>query len=157
MELPILYEDADVVAVQKPAGVMTHDDGHGGGETVADWFLARYPEAREVGESLTTQAGEVIKKPGIVHRLDRDTSGVLVLAKTADAHSFLKAAFRDKEAKKTYLALVYGVPREKEGIIDFSIGRSRKDFRLRSAQPRARGTMREADRKSTRLNSSHRL
>lgn len=144
MELPILFENDDIVAVAKPAGVMTHPDGKMEGETVADWFVAHYPASKGVGETLTNQAGETIEKPGIVHRLDRDTSGVLVLAKTAEAHAYLKAAFQGRDVHKTYLAFVYGVPKERKGIIDFAIGRSRKDFRLRSAQPRARGTMREA-------------
>ena len=79
-----------------------------------------------------------------MHRLDTDTSGALVLAKTQEAHAFLKEAFKARETKKTYLAFVYGVPKEKQGVIDFDIGRSRKDFRLRSAQPKARGTLRDA-------------
>ena len=144
MELPILFENDDVVAVLKPAGIMTHGNGKNEGETVADWFVASYPSARDVGEPLTLPDGAVIEKPGIVHRLDTDTSGVMVLAKTPEAHAFLKAAFQNREVKKTYLALVYGVPKEKKGVIDFPIGRSQKDFRLRSAQPGSRGTKRDA-------------
>jgi 23S rRNA pseudouridine1911/1915/1917 synthase len=144
MELPILYEDADIVAVAKPSGVMTHGDGHTKNETVADWFAARYPASAEVGSTQRLPSGEELKRPGIVHRLDTDTSGVLVLAKTPEAYEFLKSAFHERDAKKTYLAAVYGAPKEKKGVIDFAIGRSRKDFRLRSAQPKARGTMREA-------------
>ncbi|MFZ1987876.1 MAG: RluA family pseudouridine synthase [Minisyncoccia bacterium] len=144
MDLPILYEDADIVAVLKPAGVMTHADGKNTQETVADWFAVKYPASKEVGETQRFPDGTETLRPGVVHRLDTDTSGVLVLAKTPEAHAFLKKAFADREVKKTYLAFVYGVPKEKRGVIDFSIGRSRKDFRLRSAQPKARGTMREA-------------
>jgi 23S rRNA pseudouridine1911/1915/1917 synthase len=145
MELPIIYEDADIVVVNKPAGVMAHPDGHSTDETVSDWFAARYPESRDVGEPLTLVNGEVIARPGIVHRLDRDTSGVMVLAKTPDAHAALKQAFQEHEAHKTYLAFVYGTfKEEKRGTIDFPIGRSRKDFRLRSAQRGAKGRMREA-------------
>ena len=145
MELPILYEDADILAVNKPAGVMSHPDGHSTAETVSDWFVARYPQARDVGEPLTLVGGEVIARPGIVHRLDRDTSGVMVLAKTPEAHAFLKQAFQEREMHKTYLAFVYGTFKEdKRGTIDFAIGRSRKDFRLRSAQRGAKGRMREA-------------
>jgi 23S rRNA pseudouridine1911/1915/1917 synthase len=144
MELPILYEDNDLVAVDKPAGVMTHPDGRSSEETVSDWFASRYPESREVGETQILQNGTEIRRPGIVHRLDRETSGVLVLAKTEEAHAFLKEVFQNREAKKTYVAFVYGVPKEKKGVIDFAIGRSRKDFRLRSAQPKAKGTLRDA-------------
>jgi len=144
MELPILYEDADIVAVNKPAGVMTHPDGKTTEETVSDWFARRYPEAKEVGETQRLQDGTEIRRPGVVHRLDRETSGVLVLAKTPASHALLKAAFQNHEAKKTYLAFVYGVPKAKKGTIDFAIGRSRQDFRLRSAQPKAKGTLRDA-------------
>ena len=126
MDLPVLYEDEGVLAVDKPAGLMTHPDGRSEEETVADWFLKKYPEG------------------GYAHRLDRDTSGVLIFAKNQEALTFLKKAFEQREVKKTYLAFVYGVLKEKKGVIDFDIGRSRKDFRLRSAQPRARGTLRDA-------------
>src|SRR5438045_2200890 len=98
MDLPILYEDADVVAVAKPAGLITHSDGRTQEETAEDWFTKTYSEA--VG--------------GYVHRLDRDTSGVLVFAKNAAAYEFLRNAFHDHHVKKTYLAMVYGVPKEKK-------------------------------------------
>ncbi len=89
MDIPILYEDDDMVAINKPAGVMTHPDGHTKDETVSDWFAARYPDSREVGETQRLTDGTEITRSGIVHRLDRDTSGVLVLAKTPEAHAFL--------------------------------------------------------------------
>ena len=144
MDPKILYEDADVVAIDKPAGVMVHADGVSKEETVADWFAKRYPDSDEVGETQRLKDGTEVTRPGIVHRLDVDTSGVLVLAKTQEAHAFLKDAFKNREVKKTYLAVTYGVPKEKKGVIDFPIGRSRKDFRLRSAQPKAKGMLRDA-------------
>lgn len=144
MELPILYEDADMVAVDKPAGVTAHPDGHSRDETVSDWFGKHYPESRTVGEPLTLPNGTVIQRPGIVHRLDRDTSGVMVLAKTPAAYAFLKEVFQGREAHKTYLAFVYGTFKDAQGTVSFPIGRSRKDFRLRSAQRGAKGRMREA-------------
>jgi 23S rRNA pseudouridine1911/1915/1917 synthase len=145
MELPIIYEDADFVAIDKPVGVMAHPDGHSTEETVSDWFAAHYPESKDVGESQTLVNGTTIARPGIVHRLDRDTSGILILAKTPEAHAFFKQAFQDREVHKTYLAFVYGTFKEEpRGTITFSIGRSRKDFRLRSAQRGAKGQMREA-------------
>lgn len=145
MELPILYEDGDLVAIDKPDGVMAHPDGHGTDPTVSDWFAQKYPGSVHVGEALTLQNGAVIERPGIVHRLDRDTSGVMVLAKTPESHAFLKSVFHDREAHKTYLAFVYGTFKgEVQGSIAFPIGRSRKDFRLRSAQRGAKGLMREA-------------
>jgi 23S rRNA pseudouridine1911/1915/1917 synthase len=127
MSLLILYEDADVVAVAKPAGLITHSDGRTIEPTAEDWFTEKYP---------------TVEAAGYVHRLDRDTSGVLVFAKNLVAYEFLRKAFHDHEAKKTYLAFTYGVPSAKKGVIDFDIGRSRSDFRLRSAQPKAKGTLR---------------
>lgn len=144
MELTILYEDQDIVAVMKPAGVMTHPDGHATDETASDWFASRYPDSKDVGETQRLKDGTEIARPGVVHRLDRDTSGVLVFAKNQETHARLKAAFQAREAKKTYLAFVYGVLKERKGTIDFAIGRSRKDFRLRSAQPKAKGMLRDA-------------
>ncbi len=144
MNPEILYEDDDLVAILKPAGVMTHPDGHTKEETASDWFARAYPASKEVGEMQRLQNGTEIPRPGVVHRLDRDTSGVLVFAKTQESHATLKSAFQDRQAKKTYLAFTYGVPKERKGIIEFSIGRSRKDFRLRSAQPKAKGTLRDA-------------
>ena len=144
MPLQILYEDADVVAVHKPVGVMTHPDGRGTEPTASDWFLSNYPNSVAVGELQKISDGTEIARPGVVHRLDRDTSGVLVFAKTSEAHAFLKNAFQVHDVKKTYLAFVYGVLSEKRGVITFPIGRSRKDFRLRSAQPKASGNLRDA-------------
>lgn len=128
MELPILYEDADIVAVAKPAGLITHSDGRTEEATAEDWFIEKY----------------AVRDAGYVHRLDRDTSGVIVFAKNVAAYEFLRKAFHDRDVKKTYLAFVHGAPKEKKGVIDFDIGRSRKDFRLRSAQPKAKGRLRDA-------------
>lgn len=144
MEPTVVYEDAHIVAIAKPAGMMTHPDAQTDTGTVSDWFAANYPESKEVGEPQTLPDGRTIMRPGIVHRLDRDTSGILLLAKTQEAHAFLKAAFQERAVHKTYLAIVYGTMPEKQGVIDMPIGRSRKDFRLRSAQRGAKGKMRDA-------------
>lgn len=144
MEPTILYEDADIVAIAKPAGMMTHPDTVTLTGTVSDWFAARYPDAIHVGEPQTLVNGRELVRPGIVHRLDRDTSGVLLLAKTPEAHATLKTAFQERTIHKTYIAIVYGTLKEPKGYIDMPIGRSRKDFRLRSAQRGAKGQMRDA-------------
>jgi 23S rRNA pseudouridine1911/1915/1917 synthase len=128
MELPILYEDEQIVAINKPAGLITHSDGRTEEPTAEDWFNEKYPNSGG----------------GYVHRLDRDTSGVLLFAKNQTAYEFLRRAFHDREVQKTYLAIVHGTPKAKKGMIDFDIGRSRSDFRLRSAQPKAKGRLRGA-------------
>lgn len=146
MDIEILYEDDDMVVINKPAGLMVHADGKNDGPYLTDWFLARYPDVSEVGETQTLQSGEIIKRPGVVHRLDRETSGVMVMAKTQAAYEHLKAQFQNHSVKKTYHALTWAAPKEDEGVIDRPIGRaSTKNGPPRwSAQPGARGTLREA-------------
>ena len=153
MTIDIIYEDNDVVVIDKPPGVMVHPahaqraggpDGYEKGQTVSDWFLERYREAKDVGEPMALKSGEVIDRPGIVHRLDTETSGVMVLAKNQDTFVHLKAQFHDRHVVKEYRAFVYGKVKEKRGTIDRKIGRSAKDFRLRSAQRGAKGMLRGA-------------
>lgn len=145
MEIEILFENDDLVVINKPYGIMVHPDGHNKNETIVDWFLSQYPEAKGVGEGQNSPQGEILERSGIVHRLDADTSGVMILAKTAEAYDHLKKQFHDRLTKKEYRAFVYGHMREKWGKIDRAIGRSAKDFRLRSAQRGAKGTLREAE------------
>lgn len=144
LEPTVLFENDDVLVIDKPVGMLVHSDGVSSAETVVDWFLKRVPTARGVGETSFSQTGEKLERSGVVHRLDRETSGVLVLAKTANAHTHLKAQFHDRLVKKEYRAIVYGPMRERWGTINKKIGRSASDFRLRSALPGARGTLREA-------------
>lgn len=143
-DIEVLYEDADCVVIDKPSGLVVHEDGRTAESTVVGWLLARAPEARGVGEAGTTPEGLPLERSGVVHRLDRDTSGVLVLAKTQDAFTHLKAQFQDRHARKEYRAFVYGTMKEKWGTINRPIGRSGKDFRLRSAERGIRGTLRSA-------------
>jgi 23S rRNA pseudouridine1911/1915/1917 synthase len=104
-----------------------------------------------VGEEMRLQNGKTIDRPGVVHRLDRDTSGVLVLAKNQETFFFLKEQFKNRKIQKTYKAFVWGEVKESTGTINKSIGRSRKDFRLWSATSTAGGKLREAITRWTRL------
>lgn len=144
MEVPILYEDNDVVVINKPSGVSVHPDGKREDETISDWFVEAHPEAKDVGEPLTLTDGTVVLRPGIVHRLDKDTSGVMVLAKTKAAHAHLKKAFQERTVKKTYRTFLWGALKKQKGIITLPIGRSRSDFRKRSAEKHAKEPLREA-------------
>lgn len=145
MQTPtIIFEDADILVINKPVGLAVHGDGYKTDVTVVDWFLQEYPEAKGVGETMENKDGEPIERSGVVHRLDIDTSGVMVLAKTSEAYDHLKTQFHDRLAKKTYRALVYGHLNEQWGTIDRPIGRSAKNFRLRSAERGAKGTIRDA-------------
>ena len=146
MEPKILYEDEYILALDKPSGLLVHSDGRNGGETLVDWINKFYPELVEVGEEQILQNGEKIKRPGIVHRLDRETSGVILVAKTKEVHQFLKEQFQSREVEKIYNAVVWGNFSEDKlsGIIDKPIGKSRSDFRRWSAEYGAKGELREA-------------
>lgn len=140
----VIHEDADILLIDKPAGLVVHGDGRTKEFSVADWVLERYPELVEVGEPWTSPQGEVIARPGIVHRLDRDTSGVMLIAKTQKSFEYLKEQFQERTIKKTYRAFVYDALKEEKGEIDRPIGKSKSDFRKWSAQPGSRGVQREA-------------
>jgi len=144
MKIETIYEDNDVVVIGKPAGMMVHPDGLSSDKTVSDWMLEQYPESKDVGEPMTLKNGKEITRPGVVHRLDKDTSGVLILAKTKKSHEYLKELFKEREVKKEYTSIVYGVPKTKKGVIDLPIGRSAQNFRMRSAQRGSRGVVRDA-------------
>ncbi|NCU37551.1 RluA family pseudouridine synthase [Candidatus Saccharibacteria bacterium] len=112
-ELPIIYIDDNIVVVDKPNGVLTHSKGALNDEfTVADFFR-RY-----------TTVGLDTSRPGIVHRLDRDTSGVIVGARTPESFALLKAQFADRKAKKQYIAILQGVPDQTNATINIPIGRN---------------------------------
>ncbi len=139
-----IYEDDEVVVINKPSGILVHADGVSKDKTITDWVLENYPEAINVGEEATLKNGEVIKRPGIVHRLDKDTSGALLICKTKKAYEYFKELFQNKNIKKEYHALVYGIVKNDSGIIDKPIGRHPADFRRRLAENGARGELREA-------------
>ncbi len=146
MEIKILYEDEYILALDKPSGLMVHSDGRTKEETLVDWINQNYPDLKEVGEEQTLQNGQKIKRPGIVHRLDKDTSGVIIVAKTKEAHQFLKEQFKNRKVEKIYNAVVWGnFSADKiSGIIDKPIGKSAADFRRWSSEHGAKGEMREA-------------
>jgi 23S rRNA pseudouridine1911/1915/1917 synthase len=126
--LRIAYEDEHLLVVDKPAGVVVHPSaGHEGG-TLVHGLLAH-----------AIAGGEEAERPGIVHRLDRDTSGLLVVARSDAVHRALQGALRERGITREYLALVRGRPRSRRGRIEAAIGRDRHDptrHSLDSATPR---------------------
>lgn len=110
MKIPVLYEDEILVAINKPADLQVHPAGNAERKTVAHWVIAKYPEIRGVGEN--------VLRPGIVHRLDRETSGVLLIAKTKPAFIALKELFQSRAIEKKYIVLVYDHMPELSGKID---------------------------------------
>ncbi|MBU6370631.1 MAG: RluA family pseudouridine synthase [Patescibacteria group bacterium] len=144
MKIPIIFEDKDVVVVNKPTGLNVHPDGKSKEKTLVDWILQKYPSAKNVGEPMALESGAKILRPGIVHRIDRDTTGCLIIAKNKKAYAFLKEQFQNRKVHKIYHAFVYGSVKDDRGMIDRAIGRSPNDVRKWSAQRGARGEMREA-------------
>lgn len=148
MEPTVLYEDNDVLVINKPAGLIVHSDGRTEEHSVAAWVLAQYPSLKDVGEPWTSPQGEVVPRPGIVHRLDRDTSGVMILAKTPEAYAYLKEQFQSRTTEKTYRAFVYGHPKGDSGVIEAEI------VRLRTVPPRW-GVARTGEDKKHRAAITH--
>lgn len=119
-ELPlhILYQDDDLVVINKPAGLVVHPAAGHRDQTLVNALLFTVKDLSGIG-------GEI--RPGIVHRLDKNTSGVMVIAKSDEAHRKLTAAWGTDAVKKEYLALVYGMPASDRGTIDAAIGRDPRD------------------------------
>ncbi|MCP6720408.1 MAG: RluA family pseudouridine synthase [Patescibacteria group bacterium] len=116
----VVYEDNNFVAVNKPAGMLVHGRGNSKSqvadreETLVSWLLRHYPKIKNVGD-------DPHERPGIVHRLDKDTSGILIVALNQKTFNYLKKLFQEHRIKKTYIALVYGKLKGK-GVIDAPIG-----------------------------------
>ena len=112
--LNILYEDQDLIVLVKPAGLVVHPSpGHDSG-TMVNFLLDHCSDLSGIGG---------VTRPGIVHRLDKDTSGVMVAAKNDRTHQHLATQFKEHSVKRSYQALVWGVPRKKHGVVNASLGR----------------------------------
>ena len=118
IDVEVLYLDENVVVVNKPTGMVVHPGAGNQQDTLVNAILNRWPEIASVGEA---------ERPGIVHRLDKDTSGVLILARNQTAYSWLVRQFKSRKTKKTYLALVDGEPPSPTGRIETAIGRDEKN------------------------------
>lgn len=133
--LDILYEDSELLIVNKPAGMVVHPaPGHATG-TLVHALLAHCQEAGAL--ALSGIGGEL--RPGIVHRLDKDTTGAIAVAKTDQAHRHLQAQIQAKTARREYLGVVYGVPKTSAGTIDHPLGRHPVDRKKMAIVPEAQG------------------
>ena len=113
-DIEILHEDSDLLVINKPAGLTVHPGAGRAGGTLVNALLHHCRDLSGVGG---------VERPGIVHRLDRETSGALVVAKHDRAHRDLAAQFKARQVRKTYRALVWGLPRAARGLVDAPIGR----------------------------------
>lgn len=139
MDPTILFEDTDVLVVNKPSGLIVYPDGRHDYPSLSEWLTKTYGKPALLQGELSPD----VEGFHFVHRLDRETSGVLIVAKTPEAHEFLKVQFAEREVQKTYRAFVYGLIRDERGIIDRPIGNARGGKGPRSAT-RPHGTTREA-------------
>jgi len=134
-EPKLIFEHPEFLVVEKPAGLLVHPARFARGDsrfmnydsrekepTLVDWVLARYPEVSLVGDPSTSSGQVTQDRPGIVHRLDKETSGVMLVARTQEAFLYLKSLFQKREIVKTYLAWVSGKMKESHGVINAPIG-----------------------------------
>lgn len=125
LHMNIIYQDKDIVVIDKPANLTVHPIKKGQTNTLVDKLIALYPEIRNVGDDPL--------RPGIVHRLDKDTSGLMIITKNNQAFEYFKEQFQQKKIIKKYLALVHGKVKDQKGTVTKSISLSKKDHRKRSA------------------------
>jgi 23S rRNA pseudouridine1911/1915/1917 synthase len=130
LKLNIIYADEHLIVVNKPSGLTVHPGAGRWAGTLAGGLLARFPEVAQIGPQ---------ERPGIVHRLDKETSGVMVVARSPEAYARLQRMFKNREVHKTYLGLAWGKFAQKEGRIAWAIGRHTRDgqrFTVRGRKPR---------------------
>jgi len=142
IKLNIIFENDDVIVINKPAGLSVHPRQDKNGlpllseinNTLISGLLSYYPPLANVGDP-STGSGQVAIRPGIVHRLDKDTSGIMIIAKNQNSFDWLKKQFKDRQATKKYLALVHGRLAEKEGQIKTLLQRASSDPTRQKVQP----------------------
>jgi len=129
MDLVIVHEDEHILVLDKPAGLVIHPAAGNPSGTLVNALLAHCDDLSGIGG---------VERPGIVHRLDKDTTGLMVVAKNDSAHQHLSLAFRRRQVHKTYLAICYGVPSPGEGVVDASIGRHPRERQRMAVTPSGR-------------------
>ncbi|MBM4138084.1 MAG: RluA family pseudouridine synthase [Nitrospira sp.] len=143
--LEVLFEDDCLLVLNKPAGIVVHPAPGNWTGTLVNALLHHFQTS---GGTVSTIGGK--ERPGLVHRLDKDTSGVMVIAKTDQAHRHLAAQFKHHTITRVYEALVYGVPKKGRGVIELAIGRDskeRKKFSARTSRPKASATEYHVDQR----------
>lgn len=127
LEPKIIFETNDYLVIDKPAGLAVHPGGNIQGQTLKDWLLKYYPKIKSIGEDLD--------RPGIMHRLDMDVSGLMVIAKNQKSYENLKKQFKERKVTKEYTALAHGKIIKEHDVIDFPIKRSKDGYKM-AAMPK---------------------
>lgn len=123
LEPKILKETDDYIVLEKPSGMLVHSTSKNEQDTLVHWLVKKYPEIEKIADPISLNKRDKIFRPGIVHRLDREVSGLMVIARTQTAFEDLKNQFKQKDIKKEYTTLVLGHLAEDKGLIDFEISR----------------------------------
>lgn len=134
-KIKIIHETDEFLVINKPAGLAVHGLSN---YTLADWLMEKYPDIKK--------AGDDPERPGIVHRLDKDVSGLMVIAKTQDSFDNLKKQFQNRTIKKEYTALVHGKIKKDSATINFPIKRAREGYKMAAMPAIVRGEPTEAGR-----------
>jgi len=117
LQIPIVSQNEDFLVINKPCGISVHPSENERKNTVVNWAIAHFPETKNVGEDAS--------RPGIVHRLDKATSGIMIIALNQESYSLFKHLFKDRQIQKTYFALCWGILPKESGEIKTHIGRSK--------------------------------
>jgi 23S rRNA pseudouridine1911/1915/1917 synthase len=144
MNIPILHEDTSILVLNKPAGIVVHPFDFSSEKTILDFLKKISPKIFSVKNTLTLADRRKINLGGIVHKLDRDTTGIMVIAKNETAFNELKEQFSNDTVTKTYLALVEGKVEKDSFVVDAPLGRSKKNHKQRANPSNPRGEVRHA-------------
>jgi len=125
-EIKVIAKQKDFLVIDKPAGLLVHKTNNPNSYSLVEWLLEYYPEVNQVGEKLEDRVdGNSQRRDGIVHRIDKDTSGLLLVARNQEGYKALKKLFAEHKIQKTYICLVYGKLKENEGKVTYPISRSK--------------------------------
>lgn len=125
MNISVVHKSKDFLVINKPAGLLTHPTNRRDqSDSVVNWLLKKYPKLKDIQDKYGKSVGQWTDlRPGIVHRLDKETSGLMIVATTQSAFDYFKQLFTERKIKKTYLALVHGEMKNKSGRIELPLGK----------------------------------
>ncbi|TAK96524.1 RluA family pseudouridine synthase, partial [Patescibacteria group bacterium] len=140
IKIKVISNNDNFLVINKPAGIQVHPDAHEKNRTVVNWLMAKYPKTRDVHDG----SREAELRPGIVHRLDKDTSGVMVIAKNQKTFKALKKLFQSRQVRKIYLAIVHGQLEKKAGLIEKPLAKAASYKKQTIASSRTKTKVRSA-------------
>jgi len=143
IKLNVIYKDENIIAINKPAGISVHPVNLDDDNTLVNGLICQFPEIKNVGDP-SISSGQVNIRPGIVHRLDKDTSGIMVVARNQKAFEELKNKFKNRKVEKKYLAIVHGKLENKAGVVEKPLARSSDYKKQIVANKKTRTTIRPA-------------